>query len=77
MKSIQRGIYQHYKGNNYEVVDVAVHSETMEQLVVYKQLYASKYPEGTVWVRPLAMFQQDVEVDGNIVPRFQLIAGHS
>ncbi len=77
MTKLQPGIYQHYKGNNYEVIDVAYHSETMDALVVYKQLYASAHPEGTVWVRPLEMFQEEVEVDGKTVPRFRLIAGHS
>ena len=60
------GTYRHYKGNLYEVVDVATHSETEERLVVYRALYG----ERGLWVRPLAMFTETVEVDGVTVPRF-------
>jgi len=60
------GTYRHYKGNLYEVVDVATHSETEERLVVYRALYG----ESGLWVRPLAMFTETVEVDGESVPRF-------
>jgi hypothetical protein len=67
---IKIGVYQHYKGNNYEVLGVAKHSETLEDLVVYKKLY----DDGGFWVRPLVMFIEDVEVDGKIVPRFKLIS---
>lgn len=63
------GTYRHYKGNLYEVVDVATHSETEERLVVYRALYA----ERGLWVRPLAMFTETVEVDGVTVPRFALV----
>ena len=60
------GTYRHYKGNLYEVLGVARHSETEEQLVVYRALYG----ERGLWVRPLAMFQEAVVVDGHEVPRF-------
>ena len=63
---ITPGTYRHYKGNLYEVVDVARHSETEEQLVVYRALYG----ERGLWVRPLAMFEETVVVDGVEVPRF-------
>ena len=63
---ITPGTYRHYKGNLYEVVDVATHSETEEQLVVYRALYGDR----GLWVRPLAMFSETVEVDGQVVPRF-------
>jgi len=63
---ITPGTYRHYKGNLYEVVDVARHSETEEQLVVYRALYG----ERGLWVRPLAMFEETVIVDGVEVPRF-------
>ncbi|WP_210505730.1 DUF1653 domain-containing protein [Naasia sp. SYSU D00057] len=63
---MQPGTYRHYKGNLYEVLGVARHSETEEQLVVYRALYG----EGGLWVRPLAMFQEPVPVDGGLVPRF-------
>lgn len=62
------GIYSHYKGNRYEVLGVAHHSETEEALVVYRALYG----EYGLWVRPLAMFTETVEVQGEPVPRFDL-----
>jgi len=64
---ITPGTYRHYKGNFYEVVDVANHSETEEQLVVYRALYG----ERGLWVRPLAMFTGTVVVDGVEHPRFE------
>ena len=57
------GLYRHYKGNDYEVVAVARHSETLEPVVVYRALYG----EGGLWVRPYAMFCGDVMVDGQAV----------
>lgn len=66
MTDLEPGTYRHYKGNLYEVVDVATHSETEERLVVYRALYG----ERGLWVRPLAMFTETVEVDGETVPRF-------
>ncbi len=65
---IKLGKYKHYKGKQYEVIGVARHSETLENMVVYKALYL---PEGeNLWVRPLNMFMEEVEVDGKKVPRF-------
>jgi hypothetical protein len=63
------GKYRHYKGNLYEVIDTVRHSETRETLVLYKALYGD---EG-LWVRPLAMFQEDVEIGGRRVPRFERV----
>ena len=63
---IRPGRYRHYKGNDYEVVGIARHSETEEELVVYRTLYG----DSSLWVRPLAMFMGDVVVDGRQVPRF-------
>ncbi|NBS58640.1 MAG: DUF1653 domain-containing protein [Betaproteobacteria bacterium] len=63
------GTYRHYKGNDYEVVGVATHSETHEPMVVYRPLYG----ERALWVRPLAMFMEEVTVDGKTVPRFAKI----
>ena len=63
---IEPGLYRHYKGNDYEVIGVATHSETEESLVVYRALYG----EFGLWVRPAAMFEETVEVDGETVPRF-------
>ncbi|MDF2488590.1 MAG: TonB box-like protein [Pseudomonas sp.] len=66
---IQPGIYRHYKGPEYRVFDVARHSETEEWLVYYQCLYGD-YGR---WVRPLSMFVESVEVDGEQVPRFALV----
>lgn len=63
------GKYKHYKGKEYEVLGVAKHSETLEELVVYRALY----DEGGLWVRPLEMFAEEVEVNGKKVPRFEYI----
>jgi len=67
--SVPLGIYRHYKGNQYEVVGFAKHSETLEDMVVYKALYGER---GT-WVRPLSMWDNPIEVDGKIVKRFEYI----
>lgn len=68
---LQLGKYKHYKGKDYEVVGVAKHSETLEELVVYKALYQNT--ESNLWVRPLKMFTEMVVVDGKEVERFQYI----
>jgi len=71
---IQTGKYQHYKGKLYEVVGVAHHSETLEPLVVYKALYhSSDFGENALWVRPLNMFTELVEINGEQVPRFKYL----
>ena len=64
------GLYRHYKGNDYEVLGVARHSETEEELVVYRPVLGTS----GLWVRPLAMFAETVEVDGRTVPRFAPLA---
>lgn len=66
---LTKGIYQHYKGRLYQVFNVATHSETEEKLVVYQCLYG----DYSMWVRPLAMFTEDVMIDGHAMPRFKLI----
>ena len=63
------GIYKHYKGNEYKVLGVAKHSETLEELVVYQAMYG----EMDLWVRPMKMFTENVEVDGKTTSRFELI----
>jgi len=68
-KKPQLGIYEHYKGNRYEVIGVARHSETLEELVVYSALYG----ENDLWVRPLEMFIENVVIDGKKEPRFKFI----
>ena len=67
--SIEAGRYKHYKGNEYLVLGVARHSETEEELVVYRQDYGEK----GLWVRPLSMFRETVDVGGQQVPRFQYL----
>ncbi|MEQ1792659.1 MAG: DUF1653 domain-containing protein [Nitrospira sp.] len=67
---IQPGRYRHYKGNDYEVLGVARHSETEEEVVVYRALYG----KGGLWVRPLAMFLETVLIEGQARPRFQFVA---
>ena len=64
------GRYRHYKGRYYEVIGVARHSETEQELVVYRPLYQASWP---LWVRPLAMFVETVTVDGREVPRFERV----
>ena len=64
------GIYRHYKGKEYEVIGVAHHSETMEELVVYRALYETEFGKDSLWVRPRAMFEENVVIDGKEVPRF-------
>ena len=68
---LKPGKYKHYKGKEYEVVGGARHSETLEELVVYKALYQ---PEGeNIWVRPLKMFLEEIEIDGIKKPRFEFL----
>lgn len=66
---LKLGQYKHYKGNDYEVIGLARHSETLEDLVVYRALYG----DFDLWVRPLTMFLEDVEIDGVIKPRFKYL----
>ncbi|OLF55179.1 DUF1653 domain-containing protein [Pseudomonas chlororaphis] len=66
---LQPGLYQHYKGPQYRVFSVARHSETEEEVVFYQALYG----DYGFWVRPLSMFLESVEVDGEQVPRFALV----
>jgi hypothetical protein len=66
---IKIGKYRHYKGKEYEVICVGKHTETLEDLVVYKALY----DDFKIWIRPLSMFLEEVEVDGQVVKRFEYI----
>ncbi len=66
------GTYRHYKNNLYKVIGVAKHSETLEELVVYEALYDNELSK--LWVRPKSMFLEEVEVDGQRSPRFELIS---
>jgi hypothetical protein len=67
----QPGVYRHYKGKLYDVLGTAVHSETGERLVVYRP----QYGERGLWVRPLSMFTETLEIDGKPVARFAALAG--
>ena len=69
MEKIRLGKYRHFKGNEYEVVAVGKHSETLEDYVIYRALYG----EGGFWVRPLSMFLELVERDGKKFSRFEYI----
>ena len=69
MDEIKIGKYRHFKGNEYEVLCVAKHSETLEPMVVYRALYG----DFGVWVRPASMWNETVEKDGRKVKRFTLI----
>ena len=71
--NIALGIYEHYKGKRYEVVGEAIHTETQEPMVIYKALYKGDFPEGTLWARPLAMFKENVTVNGKSLPRFRAL----
>jgi hypothetical protein len=72
---LKKGLYKHYKGGVYEVMDEAIHSESLEPMVLYRSLNGSeKYPAGTLWVRPRKMFEEKVTVDGTEVLRFAFIS---
>jgi hypothetical protein len=66
---LKLGKYRHYKGKDYEVIGIATHSETLEELVVYRKLY----DDFSLWVRPLKMFTEEVEINGKKIPRFEYI----
>ena len=66
---IRPGKYRHFKGNEYEVIGVARHSETLEEMVVYKALYG----EGGLWVRPASMWNETIERDGKMFRRFTFV----
>jgi hypothetical protein len=65
------GTYKHYKGKYYQVIGIAKHSETLEDLATYYCLYHNETSQ--LWVRPLAMFQETVTTDGKEVPRFEYV----
>jgi cyclomaltodextrinase len=67
MQELKKGIYRHYKGRDYEVLHVARHSETLEYMVVYRQMYGNN----EIWVRPLSMFMETVHIGGKAIPRFE------
>ena len=68
---IKPGRYRHYKGNEYRVIAVVKHSETLEELVLYEALYDN--PESKLWARPLTMFVETIEIDRKKIPRFEYL----
>lgn len=68
---LKPGKYKHYKGGEYNVIGVAKHSETLEDLVVYEALYKNEM--SCLWVRPLSMFTEEVEMNGQKVKRFEYV----
>lgn len=69
MDGFRPGRYRHFKGKEYELIGLARHSETMEEMVVYRPLYG----EGGLWVRPASMWNEQVERDGYSGPRFAYV----
>ena len=69
MNSIKLGLYKHFKGNKYGVIGIAKHSETLEEMVVYKALYG----DGDIWVRPAKMWNETIQRDGKTFKRFEYI----
>jgi hypothetical protein len=67
---LKPGKYRHYKGKDYEVIGVGKIEATLEDVVIYRPLYKSEY---NLWVRPLNVFTENVEIDGKIVPRFEYV----
>jgi hypothetical protein len=67
--ALRPGRYRHFKGGEYQVIDIALHSETGEEMVLYRPLYG----ESKLWVRPLYMFIEQVEKEGVKIPRFSFL----
>ncbi|MCE0556634.1 MULTISPECIES: DUF1653 domain-containing protein [unclassified Motilimonas] len=66
---LKTGTYQHYKGSQYQVIDLAIHSETEQWMVLYRPLYG----EAELWVRPYEMFIENVVIAGEEIPRFEFV----
>ena len=74
MSTIKKGLYRHFKGKMYEVIGIARHSETVEEMVIYKALYDSaEFGKNTVWVRPFKMFEEEIEREGKKIRRFEYL----
>ena len=69
MDEIKKGRYRHFKGNEYEVLCVAKHSETLEDMVIYRALYGKR----EIWARPASMWNEDIEREGKVYKRFVYI----
>ncbi|MBA2369796.1 MAG: DUF1653 domain-containing protein [Candidatus Protochlamydia sp.] len=66
---VSGSLYEHYKGLRYKIIGIAHHSETLKELVVYQALYG----KGGIWVRPMAMFLENIVINGQSQPRFKLV----
>ncbi len=66
---IKKGIYKHYKGNLYKVLGTATHSESLENMVIYEK----QYDDFSAWVRPIAMFEEWIEIEGKTIKRFEFV----
>lgn len=74
MIELKLGRYEHYRGKQYEVIGFATHSESLEELVIYKALYYSEeFGDNTLWARSKMMFFEMVNIDGKEIPRFRYI----
>jgi len=74
MTELKLGKYEHYKGKQYEVIGLARHSETLEELVIYKALYDSEeFGNDALWARPKKMFSEMVNINGKEIPRFKYL----
>lgn len=68
---VENGIYEHYKGQHYRVHKIVRHSESLEEYVLYEALYENKL--GQLWVRPLKMFLENIQIHGKQIPRFTFL----
>ena len=74
MSNLKLGKYKHYKGKLYEVIGLARHRETLEELVIYKALYDSEeFGKNSLWARPKNMFLETVNIEGKEIPRFKFV----
>jgi len=74
MKAVVGNKYKHYKGKEYIVLNIANHSETLEELVIYEAQYTSEdFGDKAIWARPRAMFEEEIEIDGKNIHRFQIV----
>jgi len=74
MEKVTPGFYKHYKNKDYQVIGTAHHSETLEEMVVYKALYESdQFGKDAIWVRPAKMFLEEIEFEGKKIKRFQKV----
>lgn len=69
IKKPKKGIYKHFKGNYYLVIDIGKHTDTLEEFIIYKALYDN----GDIWIRPLYQFNEAVKYNNECVPRFKFI----